>query len=245
MEEKDIQLLDDYFNDLLKEADRQAVLDRTASDPEFAEEFELRQQMADWPRREAGRQALAENLESIGAAFFDAPAEERQAPVLTATVNRRRWLMAAAAVVLLGAAVWFFGKPEPSLYRQFAQYSPPAFTERGAAEDAALAAENAFGAGRYADALTALDEMLAIEPNNQGATLYKGICLLELNRPAEARAALEPLAQGRSALRADAVWYSALSYLLENEPGACKAALRKLEPGEDYYEVAQELMKKL
>lgn len=245
MEEKDIQLLDDFFNDLLKADERQAVLDRAAADPAFAEEFELRQQMADWPRREAARKALRENLESIGAAFFDAPAEEQASPPMTAQVNWRRWVLAAAAVTLLGVAFWFLSRPEPSLYRQYAHYAPPAFTERGDAGNAAVRAENAFIAGRYAEALTALDQMLATQPENPAAILYKGICLLELNRPAEARAVLGPLAQGRSALRADAQWYSALSYLLESNPDACRNALLKLSPEQDHYEAAQKLLQQL
>ena len=245
MKEKDIQLLDDFFNDLLKEEERQTVLERAATDHEFAEELELRRQMSDWPRREAGRQALRENLETIGAAFFDAPAEEQAPPAMKASVNWRRWMMAAAAVMLLGVAVWFISRPEPSLYRQYAQYTPPSFTERGNVENAAAQAENAFKAGRYAEALAALDQMLVAQPENLTAILYKGICLLEINRPAEARAVLAPLAQGRSALRADATWYSALSYLLENNPEACKNALQALAPGEDHYEEAQKLIEQL
>lgn len=241
MEEKDIQLLDDFFNDLLPEDERQAVLDRVATDPAFAEEFALRREMSDWPRRETARQALRENLESIGAAFFDTPAEEQAPPAMQARVNWRRWMLAAAAVTLLGVAVWFVSRPDPLSYRQYAQYAPPAFTERGAAEQAAGQAETAFIAGRYAEALTALDQMLAAQSDNPAVILYKGICLLELNRPADARAVLEPLARGRSALRADAVWYSALSYLLENNPAACKNALQQLSPGDDHYEQAQKL----
>lgn len=240
MEEKDIQLLDDYFNNLLREEELQAVLARVESDAAFAEEFQLRLDMADWPRRNAGRRALEDNLKSIGATFFDAPAEAR--PALKATVNWRRWMMAAAAVVLLGVAVWFVSTPEPSLYRQYAQYAPPTFTERGTAGSAATAAEAAFNAGRYAEALTAIDSLLAARPGDPGVLLYKGICLLELNRPAEARVVLEPLAKGRSALRADAVWFGALSYLLENNPAACKTVLQQLSPGEDHYDEAQKLL---
>lgn len=243
MEEKDIQLLDDYFNDLLPEPERQAVLNRAAADPAFAGEFELRRQMADWPRREAGRQALAKSLDTLGAAFFDAPVAGQ--PALKANVNWRRWMLAAAAVVLLGVAVWFLSAPEPSLYRQYAQYSPPTFTERGTAGSAAAAAEAAFRAGRYAEALTEIDRMLAAQPGDPGALLYKGICLLELNRPAEARAVLEPLSQGRSALRAEAAWFYALSYLLENNREACKTALQQLSPGEDHYDEAQKLLEQL
>lgn len=243
MEEKDIQLLDDFFNDLLREDDRQAVLDRLEREPAFAAEFELRREMSEWPRRETARQALRENLESIGAAFFDAPAEEQAPPAMKAHVNWRRWMLAAA--VLLGVAVWFISRPEPALYRQYAHYAPPAFTERGAAEEAATAAENAFKAGRFEACLSALDRLLTAQPGNPTATLYKGICLLELDRPAEARRVLEPLVLGRSALRADAVWYSALSYLLENNHAACKIGLQVLIPGDDHYEEAQKLIRQL
>lgn len=244
MEENDISLLDDYFNGLLPQTEQEAVRSRVATDPDFAREFELRQQMDDWPRREPGRKALAETLTVLNAEFFQASATAKE-PVMRATVNWRRYLAAAASVAVLIAAVWYFAFPEPSLYSQYAQHPPLALVERGASETAASAAERTFNAGNYGAALAALDSLLQIQPENPVASLYQGICLLELKRFADARAALAGLATGQSALRADAIWYTALSYLPENNPAACRDNLTRLRPGDDHFDAAQTLMRKL
>lgn len=243
MEEKDITLLDNYFNGLLTAEERQAVLNRAGSEPGFAREFELRQQMENWPKREARRKALMETLDAIGPAFFEEAAAETQTPPpMKASVSWKRWMLAAASVALLAAVVWFFSLPEPSLYSQYAQHAPLALTERGPNETDAVEAERAFNAGRYAGALAALDHLLNTQPGHLRARLYHAICLLELNRPAEARAELEPLAQGQSALRGDAIWYVALSYLRENNAVACTETLERLTPNDDHYETARELI---
>ena len=246
MEEQDFQVLDQYFNGLLSEAEQQAVLERAAADPAFGQEFDLRRQLEDWPRREAQRQALAAQLPALGAEFFQEKENEQQAPGLTVQRGRRRWWLATAAVLaLLVAAVWYFKVSQTSLYEQYAQYSALSFTERGDAAAAASAAETAFNARRYPEALEALDRLLAAQPDNAVAQLYRGLCLLELGRPAPAREALQPLAQGQTALRADAQWYLALSYLLENNKKGCREALQTLRPDQEHYEAAQALMRKL
>ena len=246
MNEQDSILLDDYFNGLLTPEARQAVGERVETDPTFAEEFNLRQQMEDWPRREARRQALAGTLGTIGGGFF-AQSSTGQQPRrrLTVQVNWQRWLLAAASIAILALAVWFMSSPEPATYRQYAHYAPLALTERGTAASVASEAETAFNSDDYPQALTALDRLLAEQPGNSVARLYRGLCLLELNRPVEARSTLEPLAQGQSVLRADAIWYSALSYLLENNPEGCRQILARLSAGDDHYAQSRELLKKL
>ncbi len=245
MNEQDSILLDDYFNGLLAPDARRAVHERVETDPAFAQEFELRQQMEDWPRRQARRQALASTLGTIGVEYFAQSSAGQQPPHLKAQVNWQRWLLAAASVAILALAVWFISSPEPATYRQYAQYAPLALTERGTAASTAAEAETAFNAGDYTKALTTLDRLLAEQPGNSVARLYRGLCLLELSRPSEARATLEPLAQGQSVLRADAIWYSALSYLLENNPEGCRQTLSRLSAGDDHYAQSRELLKKL
>ncbi|MCC6459800.1 MAG: hypothetical protein IT260_05000 [Saprospiraceae bacterium] len=246
MEQQDFQLLDQYFNGLLSEAEQEVVLKKAAAEPAFGQAFELRRQLEDWPRREALRQAFAANLPALGDEFFQEKTGEQQVQEFTVQVNRRRWWLAAAAVlILLSAALWFFNLPQTSLYQEYAQYSALSFTERGSAVADAAAAETAFNARHYPEALEALDRLLAQEPANAVARLYRGLCLLELRRPADAREALLPLVQGQTALRADAQWYVALSYLLEDNPQGCQTALQQLQPGEDHYEAAQDLLQQL
>ena len=243
MNEQDISILDDYFNGLLAPDAAQAVEARAAADPVFGQEFELRQQMEALPRRTAARQAFVGMLAQVGTDYFQEMPENQSS--MTAKVTRMRWRAAAASLVLLAVAVWFFTTTGSPAYRQYAQHDPPSFTVRGAADQAATDAEKAFAEKKYAAALSALDRLLAVQPTDPTALLYKGICLIELDRAAEARVILAPMADGNSALRAEARWYVALSFLKEKNKVACRAELGKISPGEMRYEQAQALLEKL
>ena len=244
MNEQDTILLDNYFNGLLTSAEATQVQARVSTDATFAAEFALRQKMEAWPRQSAQRQALAESLTTLGAEFFtEKKLETPAAPLLTARVTWQRWMLAAASIALLLAATWFFLRPSTSLYEQYAgQHAPLALADRSTDGIAAAEADAAFNGKNYATALAALDRLLTTQPANSTAQLYRGICLLELQRPAEARAAMQPLAAGTSALRADAQWYTALAFLQEKNGADCRAMLRQIAPGEAYYEQAQRLL---
>lgn len=247
MNERDFTLINDYFNGLLSPGDAQAVEARAAADAEFGVEFALRQQMEAFPRRAAQRKVFADTLTAVEADFFQEKKMEapESQPTMTARVNRMRWLAAAASLALVAAAVWFFTSPGEPSYRQYAQHAPLSLTSRGAADQMAGEAEAAFTKKDYAAALAALDRLLAEQPDNLTAQLYKGICLIELDRAADARAVLEPMASGLSALRSEAVWYVALSYLKEKNTAACRNELSKIPAGDMRYGQAQELLKKL
>jgi predicted Zn-dependent protease len=203
--------------------------------------------MEDFPRRAVQRQAFTNTLTTVGTGFFQekkSKTAENQ-PRMSAKISRMRWLAAAASLALVVVAVWFITSTGSPSYRQYAQHDPPSFTIRGAADQAASEAETAFNAGNYAAALSALDRLLAEQPGDPTALLYRGICLIELDRTAEARAVLAPMASGSSALRSEAVWYVALSFLKDKNTDACRAELLKIEAGEERYEQAAALLKKL
>jgi len=247
MNERDSTLLNDYFNGLLSPEDAQAVRDRAASDPAFGEEFSLRLEMEDFPRRAELRKGFKDVLSTIEKDFFqenlvtEVPAQQP----MTAKVNWGRWVAAAASVALLAGAYWFFTRSGVPDYRQYADYAPLSLTVRGVADQTVSEAEKAFAAKNYSQALSALERLLSMEPDHVTAKLYKGICLLELDRAAEARAVWQPIIDGQSALRGDAIWYSGLSYLKEKNYSACKQVMQSIEPGADHFEKAQELLKDL
>lgn len=240
MNEKDSTLLDDYFNGLLPEAEAQTVRQRALDDPAFAAEFALRQEMETWLQHEPRRQTLKESLTQIGPAFFGAT--EAQPALQAGKVNWPRRAAIAAAFALLLAAIWFVFSPRPSLYQQYAQFAPMSIVERGAADADKSAAQSAFNQKNYPEALAALDRWLLAVPNDPTATLYKGMCLLALKRSAEARTAFQPLIDNNTALRADAIWYTALAYLLENDKNRCRSTLQLLTADDDHYQEAQKLL---
>lgn len=246
MNERDFTLLNDYFNDLLSPEAAQAVERRAAEDAEFGQAFELYQKMAAYPRRAAQRQAFSDQLAAVGKDFFNEKNKTLDMkPAMTAKVSRMKWLAAAASLALLAAAVWFFTRSDEPSYRQYARHAPLSLTVRGATEQAAARAESAFNAGEYADALSALDSFLLENADDSTALFYKGICLIELGRTAEARAIFEPMANGASAFRSEAKWCIALSYLKDNDLEACRSALLRIKADEYCYQDAQQLLQDL
>lgn len=243
MDERDFTLLDNYFNGLLPLQEAQAVRARAASDPAFGEEFSLREEMEAFPRKETEREVMIDLLKTVGKDYFkDEIVETPQLKVVRNNIGR--WIALAASVTLIAAAVWFFNQPKAAAtYQQYAQHAPLSLTVMGNTEQSKTDAETAFNQKDYGRALAALEQVLVTEPNNIKVQLNKGICLLELNRTAEARAVFLLLASGNSALREEAVWYLGLSYLQEKNLAACKAELAKIAPGEAHYEQAQEILR--
>jgi tetratricopeptide (TPR) repeat protein len=221
------------------------VRDRAATDPAFGRAFSLREEMEAFPRRAEQRRALTETLMAVQDDFFQENTPEKiAAPQMTAKINRGRWLAIAASLALLVAAVWFFSQPGMPEYRQYAQHAPLSLTVRGVSDQNISAAEKAFAAKDYAGALTALDQVLAQDPVNTTAQLYKGICLLELDRATEARTAWRSLTTGNTALKSEAQWYTALSYLKEHNFEGCQTVLQAIDAGAERYEDARKLLRK-
>lgn len=244
MNERDNTLLNNYFNGLLPPAEASAVEIRAGEEPDFGAEFALRTEMEVFPRKAAEREAFLARLKTVEIDYFKPKAIET--PQLTVVRNNmRRWIALAASVTLIAAAVWFFSQAGSPTYEQYAQHTPLSLTVMGNTEQAKTDAENAFKQKDFARSLAALDQVLTTEPNNIKAVLYRGICLLEMGRAADARAVFEPLAAGNSALREDAVWYLGLSYLKEKNLAACQATLAKIAVGEAHYVEAQKILKGL
>ncbi|MBC7775713.1 MAG: tetratricopeptide repeat protein [Phycisphaerae bacterium] len=245
MNERDTILLNNYFNGLLPPEEARDVEARAASDPVFMEEFALRKEMEAFPRKEAEREAFIATLKTVGAEYLEEKVAEIPR-IMVVRNNMRRWIALAASVTLIATAIWFFTRSgDMTTYQQYAHHEPLSFTVMGDNLVSKTDAETAFEQKNFDRALAALDQVLVAEPDNVKAKFYRGICLLELGRAAEARAIFEPLAAGNSALREDAAWYVALSFLREKNTEACKAALLKIDSGSVHYKAAQEILKGL
>ena len=88
-------------------------------------------------------------------------------------------------------------------------------------------AVDAYRARDYARAEKSLAAVLALDPSDGEAHLYRGICLIQLGRATEAVAALEKALLGSDArIRGGALWHRALLRLKE---GQFAAALQDLD----------------
>jgi len=98
--------------------------------------------------------------------------------------------------------------------------------ENRAASAALLDALAPYQAGRYADAIPALQEVARSHPESGEAALYLGVALLLADRPSDALGPLERAArQVETARRADVEWYRATA---EQRAGRTSAARDRL-----------------
>ena len=267
MEEKDYLLIEAYRDGLLEKTQEKEVLLRIERDATFAAAFREAEALQNWLRTEPARQQFRTLTDQAGSLFFQEDAAvatqtaaesdtKRTSPEMTgrkggaALRGRRYWWAAAAGIVALFAVVWLMrhtGSSDDQLYSRYALHTPPRFTVRGEADNAAAAAraEAAFKNGDYTAALSALEAYAQTKPNDPAIAFYRAVCLIETGHTEEARALLRPLAQGTSAWQQEAEWSLALRRLKEKNTAACREALSAIQPGEDHYEEARRLEKEM
>ncbi len=187
--------------------------------------------------------ALRNSLQEMNAEFF--ATKTVQAKIVP--LNRRRWMTAIAAVLVVGlmVTVWQPWKKE-DLYKQYAAIQMPGIAERGAAADSLLkqAVEN-FNNKKFAEAIPVFETVLKDSSENSFVKYYYAIALLQNEQTDKARAQLTELYNGASLFKYDAAFYMALSYLKEKDKAACKEWLNKIPADAGPYSKAQELLKKL
>ncbi|HEV7231095.1 MAG TPA: zf-HC2 domain-containing protein [Bacteroidia bacterium] len=101
----------------------------------------------------------------------------------------------------------------------------------------------------YRDALSLFEKALALEPGNENALFYSGVCYLSLTPP-DANKALDRLnailSKPASEFTAGAKWYKALSLIRNSEKDSAKILLKELSNGtSEYQKPAIELISEL
>jgi TolA-binding protein len=187
--------------------------------------------------------ALRSSLKEMKAEFF----ESRAGQAKVVSLNRKRWMTAIAAVLVIGlmVTVWQPWKKE-DLYQQYADIKMPAIAERGAAADSLLkqAVKN-FNDKKFTEAIPVFETVLKDSAKNSFVQYYYGIALLENGNVEKARVQFLELYYSASIFRNDAAFYMALSYLKEKNKAACKDWLNKVPSDTAPWFKAQELLKKL
>lgn len=187
-------------------------------------------------RREADRQA-----ELLGARLRRA-ARGRQ------TTWGRRWPSAAAAVLVVGVAAWLGlrdGGPADGLdivlpgggsyvaaVKSFS--APPVLRGERNLEELWRSAGSAYERGRYERAQKLLAEILEQQPDSFDARVYRGVCLLALERVGEARAVLAEArtqAAEQELSTTSLAWFEGLAALADGDVRAASAALDEAAAG--------------
>ncbi len=251
MNEKDFTLIDDYFNGILPEGEAEKLRDRAVADGELAREMNLRGEMEGFLKSNPARLKMAEQMAGLGGEFFEKKAASTDGAAVVALPKkqmqvvgggRRFWLAVAAAGALLVVAVLFLNQPKKAIeYAQFSTHEPLNLTVKG--DGPVNGAELFFNKKDYPAALAELEKRAAEQPGDVQIALYRAICLIETGRTADARAILQPIADGATAWAAEGRWYLGLSFLKEGDLEKCRAVLTGLAPGENHFEAAQKIIK--
>ncbi len=240
-EEEKYELFDSYLQKELSEQDRLNFESQLAADANLREELEvftaitghLEGKLAIDPQR----QALLDSLTSLS--------QQAQEQKETKVIRFKPWKFAVAASIVLLAGVFVFNQFSNPSYNDFYEPQTISLVERGDTDENLIAAEKAFNAKDYEEALRNFDKVLVTEEGNTEIQFYKGIALLELDKFQEAEALFEVISKGNSIFKHQAQWQWALSKLKQKDYEACKKLLQDIPADAEVYEKAQKLLRKL
>jgi hypothetical protein len=244
MEEKKYILFDKYLNNELTAEEKNSFEEELSTDLNLKNEFDLYTEVEHslGTKFENAKQeaALKETLTSLGNKYIQAKTEPKSKVI---PLFKYRKLMVAASIALL-IGFFVFNPSKPS-YSDFANYPTLQLVERSENSTALQKAEEAFNNKNYKTAFaqfTILEEQF---PKDIELQLYKGVCLVELEKYSQAETIFTTIISGNSAFKNTAKWYQALSLLKQEQFEASKAMLQTITEDAEEFEQAQKLLRKL
>jgi tetratricopeptide (TPR) repeat protein len=231
-----------YVMNELPESDKQPFEQQLREQPALLEIVEQGREATEWLRRtltpDNTKRELMQILADMRQRWFYG--KERD-------TSRMGWyVMGIAVFAMLIASLLFISPWHKDVYRQFAptemvhHHIPNNDTSRLLHE-----ASRNFNKRRFAAAVQQLNQVLELSPSNTFARYYRGVCLVEMNQQAQARADLQAVYEHDEPLRYDAAFYMALSFLKEKDKQQALEWLLKIPPQAAVYAKAQKLMEEL
>jgi len=236
-------LINSYFEGSLTESQQEDFDRLLMSDPAFAADFEFQQELQGSLKKNE-RQQIKNMLFNLN--------EATEKPK-TKVISMRPWLVAASAVFLIGISAWLFFFTNTSLDSgqlydvNFVPYENVVHPiERGEQlEDLKTKAFTAYEDENYRLALELFKELQQKHADSY-IDFYKGIVLMQLNKPEEAIPVLESYIASNGELKDRATWYLALAYLKIGDYAKSKIELEKLIQMDSFKtKAAEELLKAL
>ncbi|MCS6929153.1 MAG: tetratricopeptide repeat protein [Saprospiraceae bacterium] len=244
--------IEDYFDNTLTPEERRIFEEQMQADPEFAQSValvrEMRERLGRHWTHESADAALMETLRQIGQEYFKGTALPERQKLTKSIAIFSRIVQAAAAMLVLAIAAWFFILRPPKherLYAQYKAFPEASFTTRNVSAVSLLEeASRAFNERQYEEALTLFERYLEEDPNNTEVRYFAGLCLIEIRRYDEARKVFAQI-MNIPAWADEAHWYTALAYLRENRIDECRRQLAFISAGGSRYAQARQLLEQL
>ena len=232
LDEKTLELFDNYLDSALSERERQDFEDQLKKDSELHELYKAYQQSVDLIKEEGLRQ----ELEQIVTQNEGRSHSVKLRPTLPYAVAA-----SIAGLLLLGYLFWP-GRDNPTeLFTAYYEPYPNIYQTRTAETSNLASALVAYNSGNYEQALLSLNDLIE---QNDGVHFYRSMCYLSLNQPEEALLSFNNLSK-TTIFNEQVQWYSALAYLLKSMPDSALILLRKIEPGQYAYPASQEIISAL
>ncbi len=153
---------------------------------------------------------------------------------------KSKYFAIAASLILFFGIFYVYQIHTPS-YIDYNQHENASFTERGTIINSLKAAQSAFNAKKYREALP-LFEIVLKEYNKPEINYFYAICLIETENYVKAEDVLLSLKQGKSIYKNRATWYLALMRLKQKNNDDCKMFLKQIPVDAEDYAKAQELL---
>lgn len=241
--EKDIDLIERYYDDGLSEYEVAHFERRLKTDEEFRALVEQEKYVVGAIRIQGLKDELAQ-LKLMEATLKD-PTMDVPHPV------NRRWYILAAAVIALVIVARFAITPPITTerlykenFRPYPNVFEPTVRSQASSTDRAEAFKQ-YEKGDYSRAARLFRGLLQQE-NNDGILLLLGNCNLALGNTNEAVSNFTQLRAQSPELAIQANWFLSMAYLQKDDTEAALPLLRELSTtGGSYAEKAQEMVRKL
>ncbi len=222
-EELYIQIKRYYLREMSQE-EQQAFEAKIASDSAFAQEVRTHARMYE-SIQQKGDQLLEAKLHSLGQQLLIAPSTAQLRPFS----QRRNYLIAVAAAVVLLLSMLFVLAPQQDSQSLFAENFKPLSGARG--DGAHLGPFfDAYEKEAYTEAISIFEQNMADSPAalEPIVNLYLGMSYLSLDQAENALHAFEKVSQESPAIYDDAQWNLALTLLKLDQPEEAKKILEKI-----------------
>jgi len=245
MNEKDIDIIENYLAGNLSAEDSKEVEHRLLTDQEFAQRLAIFKALPHLAS-EASHDFRNE-LEGI----YQEYQQENKA---SGTVSRRTLLMAASLALLvsvIGLLIWLLPSSLTPQEMYTAHFTVPADNitvrnEEGIAPNLQSAME-AYNKQVYTEAVAKFDNILENEPTNVPVLFYSGVSYLILEESEKAVQNLQKAVQANdTTYKLTATWYLGLAYLKQNNIAQAREIFSSLkQSGSSYAKKAESILQEL
>ncbi len=230
-----------YINGTLDEQELVAFERQLQVDAALQEEVAFYRQVRD-VAKDRDFNAFEKQLQQSSDAYFNNKKGKRSSPKVI-------WMIAALVLIILlfFLARQYFAKPLPvEPERIYAEYAQHDFSLQEMGTDATIGAIQArLNNQNYSEALPLIDEYLSIHPDAADVLLAKGVCMLELDRLAEAEIVFTNLQQQFPLYQNESHWYMALLFLKQGQLNKSASVLREIPETSSRYPEALSLLQKI